>query len=117
VTVRVNDEGKNLVVNAEFDLSGNTSLEVVLTDPAGNETVFTSSANNVTAPAVSVTVEVNGQDETFAANEYWQYPTEAGIIDVIGVWKIYGIYKDTGTTPDTALCGDVSSFTVVACGT
>lgn len=108
--VKENEVGKLLVVNAKFDLSGNTELRVVLVKPDG--TVVTKlSADGVVAPVVDITVEVDGVETTFLANEYWQYPSEAGVLTPPGTdWKIHGEYVDA-TPKDFA--GDVSNFTVL----
>lgn len=112
MTIRENEVGKLLVVNAGFDLSGNTELRVVLETP--DETVITKlTADGVTAPAVPWTGLVDGVETTFLANEYWQYPTEAGVMTPDGAgWKIHGEYVD-GTPKD--FCGDTSTFTVLPC--
>lgn len=110
MTVKENEIGKLLVVNADFDLSGNTELRVVLVDPLG--VVQTKlKADGVSAPTTPITVKVNGVDTTFEANEYFQYPTESGVMTPDGVgWKIHGEYVDA-TPKDFA--GDVSTFDVL----
>ncbi len=110
MSVKENEVGKLLVINARFDLSGNTELRVVLKKPDG--TVITKlSADGVVAPAVPITVDVDGVSTTFNANEYFQYPTEAAVMTPAGTgWKIHGEYVD-GTPKDFS--GDVSTFTVL----
>ena len=112
MAVKEGEIGKLLIVGASFDLSGNTDLRVVLTKP--DSTVVTkTSADGVTAPAVPVTVEIDGIETTFAANEYWQYPTEAGVMTPAGTgWQIRGEYVDA--TPKD-LCGNTSVFEVEEC--
>lgn len=111
MSVKVGEIGKLLIINADFDLSGNTELRVVLEKP--DETLITKlSTDGVTAPAVPVTVVIDGVSQTFAANEYFQYPTESGVIDVAGNWKIHGEYVD-GTPKD--FCGDTALFSVLPC--
>jgi len=110
MTVRENEIGKLLVVNTGFDLSGNTDLRIVLQQP--DLTVITkTSSDGVTAPAVDLTVEVDGVSTTFLANEYIQYPTESGVMTPVGTWKIHGEYVDA--TPKD-LSGGISSFQVVS---
>jgi len=110
--IRENEVGKLIVINANFDLSGFTELHVVLTKPDG--TVITkTTADGVTAPAVPITVDVDGVEETFAANEYFQYPTEAGVMTPAGTgWTNHGQYIDA--TPKS-FCGETSIFTVFPC--
>ena len=112
MSVKENEIGKLLIINADFDLSDNTELRVVLTKPDGTE-ITKLKADGVTAPSTPVTVDVDGVSTTFAANEYWQYPTEAGVMTPAGTtWKIHGEYVD-GTPKD--YCGDTSIFTVLPC--
>lgn len=111
-TIKEGEIGKLLVVNAGFNLSGNTELRIVLTKPDG--TVITKlKADGVTAPDTPITVEVNRFSTTFAANEYFQYPTEANVMVPAGTtWKIHGEYVDA--TPKD-FCGDSTVFTVEPC--
>ena len=108
-TVREDEIGKVMVINANFNLSGNTELRVVFKKPDGT-IVEKLKADGVTAPTVPITVCVGDGEETFTANEYFQYSTEAGLLDVTGQWQIHGEYVD-GTPKD--LSGDVSNFTVL----
>lgn len=108
-TVKQDDVGRIFVVNANFILSGNTELRMVFKKPDGT-TVDKLKADGVTAPAVDLTVCVDGTDQTFKANEYFQYSSEAGLLDQTGQWEIHGEYVDA--TPKD-LSGDVSTFTVV----
>lgn len=108
-TVRQDDIGRIFAINAKFDLSGNTELRMVFKKPDGT-VVEKLTADGVTAPAVDLTICVDGTDETFLANEYWQYSSEAGLLDTTGVWTIHGEYVDA--TPKD-LSGDVSNFTVI----
>jgi len=112
MSVKEGEIGKLLVVNANFDLSGNTELRIILTKPDGTE-IEKLKADGVTAPSVPITVDVDGTETTFLANEYWQYPTEAGVMTPSGTtWKIHGEYVDA--TPKD-FCGDETTFTVLPC--
>lgn len=112
MAVKEGEIGKLLIVGAGFDLSGNSDLRVVLTKPDSTEVTKTS-VDGVTAPAVPITVDVDGVSTTFAANEYFQYPTESGVMTPAGTgWKIRGEYVDA--TPKD-LCGDNTVFTVEPC--
>lgn len=110
MTVKENEIGKLIVINANFDLSGNTELRMVFVKPDG--TVVTKlSADGVIAPSVDIKVKVAGVEKTFLADRYWQYPSEAGVLTPPGTdWKNHGEYVD-GTPKDFA--GDVSNFTVL----
>jgi hypothetical protein len=113
MSVKENEIGKLMVINAGFNMSGNTELRVVFKKPDG--TIITKlKADGVTAPATPITVDLDGVETTFNANEYWQYPTESGVLTPSGTgWKIHGEYVDA--TPKD-LCGDTSNFTVLPCG-
>lgn len=110
--IRENEVGKLIVIDANFDLSGFTELEVVLTKPDGTTIITKTTADGVTAPAVPITVEVDGVEQTFEASTYWQYPTEAGVMTPAGTWKNHGTYID-GTPKE--FCGATSIFTVLPC--
>ena len=109
MTVKENEIGKLIVINADFDLSGNTELRMVFKKPDG--TIVTKlSADGVVAPATPITVDVDGVSTTFEANEYFQYPTESGVLTPSGtLWQVHGEYVDA--TPKD-FSGDVSNFTV-----
>lgn len=111
MSLKVGEIGKLIVINAGFDLSSNSELRVVLTKPDLTE-VTKLKADGVTAPAVPINVTIDGVAVTFDANEYWQYPTESGVIDASGSWKVHGEYVDV--TPKD-LCGDSTTFTVLPC--
>lgn len=114
MSVKVGEVGKLLIIGSGgFDLSGNTELRVVLKKPDGTTTVTKLKADGVSAPATPITVPVDGVDTTFEANEYWQYPTESGVLDIDGRWQIHGEYVDA--TPKD-FCGDSSLFDVLPCG-
>jgi len=110
MSVKEDEVGKLFVINAAFDLSGNTELNMVFKKPDG--TIITkASADGVTAPAVPVTVDVDGVSTVFLANEYFQYPSEVGLLTPAGTsWEVYGVYID-GTPKNFA--GDVSLFDVL----
>ena len=110
MAVKENEVGKLIVINAAFDLSGFTELNVVFIQPDGTVITKTSGDNGVVAPAVPITVDIDGVDTTFNANEYWQYATEAGLLTPTGTWQVYGVYIDA--TPKN-FAGDVNKFSVI----
>lgn len=113
MSLKVGEIGKIINVNAGFDLSGNTDLEIKFTKP-DLTTLTVNKAGGVSAPAVSYTgVDVNGNTVTYNANEYWSYATASGNIDQSGAWKLNGRYVDA--TPKD-FCGDTANFTVLPCG-
>ena len=107
--IREFDIGRIFAINAGFDLSGNTELRMVFTKPDG-VVVEKLSANGVTAPGVNLTICVDGVEQVFLANEYFQYSTEAGLLDLTGAWNLHGEYVDA--TPKD-LSGDLAYFTVL----
>lgn len=86
--MRVGEIGKIINLATGFDLSGASTLSVVLTPPSGVKKTKTGSS--VTAPAVSDP----STSPPLVADEYFQYTTEAGDIDESGVWGICGVYED-----------------------
>lgn len=113
IEVRENEVGKNFVIDADFDLSGNSELRMIFKKPDG--TLITKlKADGVTAPAVPITIKVgvppNEITLTFEANTYWLYPSEVGLLTPIGNWQLHGEYVDA--TPKD-LSGDPSIFTVL----
>lgn len=108
-TVRQDDIGKIFVINANYNMTGNTELRMVFKKSDG-VVVEKLTADGVTAPAVDITVCVGDTEETFLANEYFQYSSEAGLLDITGQWQIHGEYVDL--TPKD-LSGAVSNFTVL----
>ena len=107
--VREDDVGRVLAINAKFNLSNNTELRVVFKKPDGS-VVEKLKADGVTAPDIDLNVCVDGEEQTFLANQYFQYSTESGLLDQTGNWTIHGEYVDA--TPKD-LSGDVSTLTVL----
>ena len=109
MSLKVGTIGGIIAIDADFDLSGNTGLELVFTKPDLSKLTVTK-ATGVTAPAISITDPVTG--EVFQANTYWQYITIANDIDQAGTWEVQGRYIDA--TPKD-FCGDRVTFTVDKC--
>jgi hypothetical protein len=111
-TARVDDIGRKFVINANFDLSGNTELRMIFKKPDGT-VVEKLTADGVSAPAVPWVGKLCPEDEedtTFEANKYWEYASESGLLDAEGDWTKHGEYVD-GTPKD--LAGDVTTFPVL----
>ena len=105
----VGDTNKTLRVNAGFNMSSWTELSLVFTLPDNT------TATKVTADGVVIGAGVTDDDlGVLAANEYVEYPTEAGFISQAGTWKVYLIFTDTGTNPDTIYNSPCVTFTVGA---
>lgn len=112
---KVGDKGRNILINASFDLSANTDLEIKFTRP--DQTILlVDKAGGVTAPAVNVDVivDIDGEEtiQTFLANEYFLYPWVTGDLDQSGTWVGNGIYIE-GATKE--FCGDAITFVVLPC--
>lgn len=109
MSIKEDDVGKIIAINADFDLSGNTELKMVFTKPDGSQ-ITKLSADGVTAPTTDTVTSVNGVETTFLANKHWAYVTEAGVLTPSGDWSNYGIYID-GSPKD--LAGRSSPMTVL----
>ncbi len=105
MSLKTNEIGKIIQLNAAFDMSANTDLELIFTKP-DNTTLTVNKAGGVSAPGVV------SNPTGFAANQYWQYATQMGDIDQAGTWTVNGIYVDA--TPKR-FCGDAATFTVEEC--
>ena len=109
MSIKVGEIGKIININAAFDLSGNSDLQLSFTKP-DLTTLLVNKAGGVSAPAVPFTDPDTG--DVFAANEYWSYATVSGDIDQTGGWSVHGRYIDV--TPKE-YCGDTANFTVLPC--
>ena len=112
-TAREGDVGRKFVASSgDFDLSGNTELRMVFKKP--DLTVVTKlKADGVSAPAVPWVGKLDPsdtEDTTFEANHYWEYESEAGLLDQVNGWSYHGEYVD-GTPKD--LSGLIIDFTVL----
>ena len=94
-----------------FDLSGNSSLELIFTKPDGTEvTVTSASSPAVTAPAVALVNDPDIGDQD--ASTYFQYiNTDAAFYDQAGVWTVCGVYVDA--TPKRYMQPAAIPFTVL----
>ena len=108
---KVGDIGRNILINADFDLSANTDLQIKFTKP-DQTTLVVDKAGGVSAPSVDVTVDVDGAPTLFLANEYFLYPWVSGDLDQSGTWVGNGIYIEDTTKE---FCGDPITFAVLPC--
>lgn len=109
--IKTGEEGKLIVVNADFDLSANNDLKLVFTAPSTAK--FTvDKAGGVSAPAVDF-IDPDTGEVLFNANEYWSYATTATDFTESGLWAVHGEYYDA--TPKK-FCGETDSFTILPCG-
>ena len=107
MTIKVGESGKTFRVNAGFDLSSNTSLDLIFTKPDGTEVTITDA--RVSAPAVNVTDDDLG---ALTASEYFEFSTLSTDFDVAGVWRVYGKYTNTVTDPGQVYIGNETGFIV-----
>ena len=108
--VREGDIGRKFAISSgDYDLSGQTELRMVFKKP-DLTVVEKLTADGVSAPSTPLTLNVDGVETTFAADHYWLYSSESGLLDATGGWTVHGEYVD-GTPKD--LSGDVSNFTVL----
>lgn len=110
MTIKKGSIGVPLRISTGFDMSGFTSLTMVITKPDGTKLTKTSGAGEVTAPSVPL---VNDPDlGNLPANVYLEYInavddyTEAGV----DTWKVCGIFVSaTQTLPISPAAFTVSS--------
>jgi hypothetical protein len=116
MTMKKGSIGVPLRIATGFDMSGSTSLTMILTKPDGTQLTKTSGAGEVSAPAVALT---NDPDlGNVAASTYFEYTNAVDDYDVVGdiadanAWTVCGIYNDatpkvypTAPVPFTVLEG------------
>lgn len=90
-----------------FDMSSNTSLSIAITKTtsAGAETTDT------WTPALGTSSLTGTPLGTLAANEWVQYTTSSGDLDVSGTYTAILTYENTNGGPDKFI-SDTVSFTV-----
>jgi len=102
------ETGRTLRVNAGFDMSSNTELSLIFTDPDGTSTTKTTS-DGVVLGTVGVTDADLG---ALTADQYVEYPIESGLLSKAGRWCVQVLYTNTGVSPDDNLYGKIARFTV-----
>ena len=107
--LKVGEIGKIINVNTDFDLTGNTDVQLKFTK-ADASILTVDKAGGVSVPAVPFTDPDTG--DIYAAGEYLQYAFQSGDLSVAGQWYVSGRYIDA--TPKD-FCGDSAAFTVLPC--
>ena len=102
------ETGRVFRVNAAFDMSSNTELSLLFTDPNGTTTTKTT-ADGV---ALGTTLVVDADLGTLNANEYVEYSIESGLLSIAGRWCVQVLYTNTTPDPDDNLYGKIARFTV-----
>lgn len=94
MSIKVGEVGQPFRIDASFDMSGSTGLEILFTRPDG--TTFT--LTKVTTPAVSAPAVALTNDPELgdvAASEYFEVTSVAATFDTAGSgWKACGKYTD-----------------------
>lgn len=103
MTMNVGEIGKLIVVNMNYDMAGNTSLQVIFTRP--DRSTFTRSSPIVKLGTVPLATKIG----MFAANQYVSCPMQAGDLTAPGEYLVRVRYEDA--TPLVLIAGG-TSFTV-----
>jgi len=112
VSLTKGEVGKVIRVSSGgYDMSSNTELEIVFTLPDDT------SVTKASADGVVIGSGVTDPDlGVLAANEYVEYPTEAGFLSQASIvpndWNAYIKYTNTTPTPDDIFIGACVAFTV-----
>ncbi len=96
-----NEYGKVLILATGVDISTNTALKLTITRPDGS---LVATSNNLTAPAVDVTVD----GTKYLANQYASYILQNGDITDPGEYKA----KLEVTFADKGLRSELTRFSV-----
>lgn len=113
MTIRVGETGKKIYVITSFDMSSNTSLEIIGVPPSGTGNQKTWTATIDAAGFASVTLEDGTSSGAVAANESMFYNLAATTdLDEAGDWTLVGVYHNTSTTPDEEFVSDPVTLTV-----
>jgi len=111
MALKVGESGANKIlrVASGFDMTSNTelTLDFVLPDDT--------TAQKLTADGVVLGAGVTDPDlGVLAANEYVDYPIEAGFLTQSGGWEVKLTYTNTASTPDDIFIGTCVAFTVLS---
>ncbi len=93
MTIKIGEKGQPFRIDASFDMSGSTGLEILFTAPSGTEFTKTQATTPaVTAPAVQLTNDP--ELDTVPASEYFEYTTDGTEFTEAGNWTACGKYID-----------------------
>jgi hypothetical protein len=109
MSLRNGEYGNIIYVNADFDMTANTDMQLVFVKP-DLTTLTVNKAGGVSAPNADVT-DPDDATVTYLANKYWKYTTASGDIDQAGQWSVHGTYTDA--TPKFFI-GAPDTFVVLA---
>ena len=112
MAIYTGEMGRRIYVITSFDMSSNTSLEIVFKAPSGTISTKTATIGG----ALSNITLLDGTSVTsVAANEsmYWDVDDSAFFAEA-GTWQMQGKYTNTGANPDDVFYGAAISFTVTA---
>ena len=113
ITIRVGEMGKRIYVITDFDMSANTSLQIIAVPPSGEQNQKTWTAT-IGGGLASITLEDGTTVASVAANESMYYDLAATTdLDEVGTWTLVGIYTNTNATPDDIFKSDPVSLTVL----
>jgi len=91
-TIRVGESGKQHRINVQFDMSANTSLGLVYTNPVDGTEL------SVSATLGTTTETIDGV--SVAANFWLFYDFEVTDLTDAGSWDVQVTYTNTVPTPD-----------------
>ena len=110
MTIKVGEKGQPFRIDASFDMSGSSAMQITFTAPDGTETVLTDATTPaVTAPAVALTNDP--ELGTVPASEYFEVTTTAASpFTAAGTWTACGKYTDASLE----LYADLVTFEIKA---
>ena len=95
-----NEVGVSVNLSAQFDMSGNTSLSLEITDPLGVARTPVVPTLNTSVVAVDDDVideETGLPMADFPANESVEHITAAGEFNIVGTWLLVVVYTEGAT--------------------
>ena len=114
MTIRKGETGKNIYVITGFDMSQQTSLEILAVPPSGETNQQTWTATIDSVGFASKTLEDGSASGSVAAYTSMYYTLAASSdLDEAGVWTLVGRYTNTSATPDDVFLSDPIALTVL----
>ena len=112
MTIRVGETGKRLYVITSYDMTGNTSLQIIAVPPTGTQNQKTWTAT-IGGGLSTITLEDGTAVSSVPAGESMYYDLAAtSDLDEAGTWTLVGVYTNTGATPDDIFKSDPVSLEV-----